>query len=341
MGDNANARSVIRKIVITTVIGVIAFPFTQLLFSSLPGQVAMAAAFGSIVLLIQFLVDFEKRLAAVEQQLIASVAETRRVVEEGFSRVNDATELLAQVETAGLQTVAVTQLMQRIAGISSDTPRLVCTLAQIEIDRVSEFLRELAEQETNYEGEDQDWLLGLTRCAEHSIDAVSLPEVDAAGNPLHSFWESQLGRHYLDLQRDAIRRGVRVRRVFVTEPDEMVNDLALQHICHIQAALGIEVRVLHPSAVPRVIRGSLFDFIVFDRTLSYEATAAHLEPGETPSILNTRLILRAARVEERIDRYERIWASAVPWLDPDSREMVPATYLLRESGSQLLEEGRP
>jgi hypothetical protein len=341
LGDNANARSVLRKIVITTIIGAISFPFTQLLFSSLAGQVITAAAFGSIVLLIQFLVDFEKRLAKVESRMIDSVAEMRAVVERGFARVNDATQLMAGVETAGLQTVAVTQLMQHAAGISAEAPLLVCAFAQREVDRVSEFLRQLGDEEANYEGEDQDWLLGLTRCAEHSIDAISLPEVDAAGNSFLNFWDSHLGRHYLDLQRDAIRRGVRIRRIFVTERDELDKDPVLRRICRTQAELGIEVRLLYPSAVPRVFRGSLFDFILFDNTLSYEATpAAHVELGETPMILNTRLILRSVRVDERIERYQSIWDSATPWDDAEN-EVVPLAYVAHESGGQLLEEGRP
>ncbi len=341
MGDNANASSVLRKIVVTTIVGAVSFPFTQLLFDSLPGQVITAAAFGGVILLIQFLVDFEKRLAKVESRMTDSVAEIRRVVEQGFSKVNDATQLLAKVETAGLQTVAVTQFMRHAAGISADAPCLVCTFAQLEIDRVSEFLRQLGDEEANYEGEDQDWLLGLTRCAEQCIDAISLPEVDAAGNSFLSFWDSHLGRHYLDLQRDGIRRGVRIRRVFVTERDDMDQEPVLQRVCRLQTELGIEVRLLHPAAVPRAIRGSLFDFILFDNTISYEATpAAHVELGETPMILNTRLILRAARVEERIERYKSIWASAVPW-DDSGGAVVPLAYLSRESGSQLLEEGRP
>lgn len=330
LSDSANVRSVLRKIIITIFVGLIAFPFTQLLFSTLSAQVVTGAAFSGVVLLVQFLSDFEKRLARVEAQQIRSVAEIRAVVEQGFSKVNDATQLFAQVETAGLKTVAVTQLVQHAGQISPEAPRLVCNFAQIEIDRVSAFLRELTEQEATYDGEDQDWLLGLTRSAAESIDAISLPEVDAAAHSFHSFWESPLGRHYLDVQREAVRRGVRVRRVFVTEHDDVSSDAMLQRICRIQTELGIEVRLLYPSAVPRELRGSLFDFILFDNTLSYEVTpAAHVEHGETPMILNTRLVLRRVRVEERIARYRSIWASAEPWLDTDPVDVVPI-YLSRE-----------
>lgn len=310
MTDHASARSVIRKITITAIVGALSFPLTDMIFSSLPAQFAMAAGFGSIVLLVQFLADFDKRLVGVEATQVESVAEMQRVVEKGFSKVNDATRLFAEVDAAGLKSVAVTRLVRYAAGIGADAAPLVCAFAQSEIDRVSDLLRELAEQEANYDGEDQDWLLGLTRSATESIDAISLPEVDAAGQ---SFWESDAGRRYLDLQREAVQRKVRVRRVFVIERDELSNP-DLQRVCRTHADVGVEVRLLIPSAVPRGIRSKQFDFILFDNALSYEVTpAAHVEKGEPPMILNTRLILREAKIEERIERYREIWLSAMSW----------------------------
>ena len=335
-----NARSVLRKIVITTLMGGISFPFTQLLFPDLPGQITMAAAFGGFVLMVQFLVDFENRLEKVERQLIKSIEDIQAVVREGFGNVNKATQLLAEVEAGGLKTSKVADLLRYAGGISPATPPLVAMLAQAEVDRVSQFLREMAEQEANYDGEDHDWLLSLTRHANRSIDAISLPEVDAAGHEYHSFWQSPLGRQYLDCQRDAIRRGIRVRRVFVTEFDRMRNDRILQHICRTQADVGIEVRLLYPESAPRVLQGYLTDFILFDNTLSYEVTpAAHVDHGESPMIVGTRLIMRPERVAERIERYRDIWDSAVPWSDPELREPVSIPYS-RDPGA-LLEEGRP
>jgi hypothetical protein len=336
LSDNGSPRSVLRKIIVTSVLGAVSFPFTQLLFDTLTGQIVTAVAFGAMVLLIQILADFENRLARVEAQLVASVAEVRAIVEEGFSKVNGATELLARVEGAGLKTVAVTNLMENAAGISPKAAPLVCSLAQIEIDRVSTFLKDLVSQEVTYDGEDHDWLLGLTRCAEHTIDAVSLPEVDSPGETSSVFWDSPLGRHYLDLQRDAIRRGVVIRRVFVIGYDRQDGDANLDRVCRLHSELGIKVRLLYPAAVPRVVRDSMYDFIVFDRTISYEvATATHVERGETPRIMSCRLILRDIRLAERIERYENLWAAAVPWVDSESIDVVPISRPLvsRESGN--------
>jgi hypothetical protein len=314
--------AVLRKISVTVLMGAISFPFTQLLFSDLAGQIAAAGVFGSVVLMIQFLIEFERRLGGVERGLGDSVANIRELVRQGFAKVNDATQLVAQVETAGLNT-GVSRLVRHAAGISPEAPPLVRAFVQLEVNRVSELLRGLTVNEATYEGEDQDWLLNLTRCAAHTIDAVSIPEVDAAGNTYHSFWQSHLGRRYMDLQRQATRRGVHVRRVFVTERDEMAGDQVLQRICRAQDDSGIEVRLLSPSAVPDEIRGHITDYIVFDDTLSYETTPLpHVDRGDVPMILSSRLELRADKVLDRVVRYTNIWEAATPWSEVPSAERV-------------------
>lgn len=326
MVDRDSARSVARKITVTTILGGVSFPITDMIFSELGQQLAMAVGVGAVVLLIQFLIDFEKRLLRVERTQVKSVTEIQGVVDKGFAKVNDATRLFSQVEAAGFQAVAVTKLVQHAAAINPGVPSLVCAFAQSEIDRVSEFLRELADLQATYDGEDREWLLGLTRSAMSSINAISIPEVDSAGNAFHSFWESDLGRRYLDLQREAVERRIRVRRVFVTERDEIACDPALQRMCRIQADLGIDVRLLFPSAIPHAISTSLFDFILFDNTLSYEVDPApHVKEGRNPTILHTRLILRGDKVKERIDRYKNIWESAVPWSEEEPREVQPVS----------------
>jgi hypothetical protein len=324
---------VVRKITVTAIVGAISFPLTDLIFDKTSQQLAMAAGVGSVVLLVQFLVDFEHRLLRVEREQVNSVTEIQLVVDRGFAKINDATQLFAQVESAGLHADTITKLVQRAVAIGPEVPRLVYAFAQSEIDRVSEFLRELADQQATYDGEDQEWLLGLTQNTIRSIDAISIPEVDAAGNAYHNFWETDLGRRYLDQQRNAVRRGVRVRRVFVTEHEQVVDDPTFQRVCSFQADLGIEVRLLHPSAIPHAIRNSLFDFILFDNTLSYEVIpAAHVEGKLSPMILHTRLILRQGKVRERIERYHNIWASALPWPDVDNRETASVPSVRGLSG---------
>src|SRR3954453_14958315 len=92
-GRGGNARSVSRKIIVTVIVGAISFPLTDLLFSSVSAQLAMAAGFGAVVLLLQFLIDFEIRLARVESGQRESAAEIRATVAEGYSNVNAVTRL--------------------------------------------------------------------------------------------------------------------------------------------------------------------------------------------------------------------------------------------------------
>jgi hypothetical protein len=82
--------------------------------------------------------------------------------------------------------------------------------------------------------------------------------------------------------------------------------------------------LLHLSAVPNTIKGSLYDFTLFDDVLSYEVTpAAHLADLRNPLILNTRLVLRPARLGERKERYRQLWAAAAPFVPEDGESVVP------------------
>jgi hypothetical protein len=178
---------------------------------------------------------------------------------------------------------------------------------------MSEFLKELSEGgNVTYEGEDRDWMLSLTRNARSSIDATSLTTVDARG---HGFvdgglWSSDLGQRYLEAQRDAVQRGVRIRRVFIMDRPGLANDPPFLEVCAFQRKLGIDVRVLDTTEIPNTRRTSLFDFILFDDVISYETTPASSIDGAVPAIVNTRLELRSNRVKDRIERYKDLYESA-------------------------------
>jgi hypothetical protein len=241
-----SAQSVIRKILVTCAIGALTFPLTNTLFASTSAQFAMTAGVGGVILIIQFLIDFEKRLAAIEKELIKHTVETRLAVDRGFSKVNEATRILAEVEAVGLNFETVTQLVQRVSEIGPDAPPLVSAFVRSEIDRISQFFHELTDSEATYEGEDRDWLLALTRSVTSTIDAVSLLGVDAGGMIFGGgFWASAIGHRYLELQREAFHRKVRIRRIFVVERNDLVDDPSLQNMCNTHAKLGIEVVSIH------------------------------------------------------------------------------------------------
>jgi hypothetical protein len=326
----AHRSTVLRKIAVTGASAVIAYIATN--FFGQPTQIwsiTLATVIGGVALVVQLLVEFDTRMAAVEagqegrlntleaaQQKHAE--EIEQLVREGYVKINEATELFALVEASALRTDVVTQFVKHSTQIRPSPP-LIFDFAQGEIARMSEFLKELSRGGyVAYDGEDRDWLLGLTRHAQSSIDATSLYAVDAGGGGFGEggLWTSDLGQRYLEAQRDGVQRGVGVRRVFILDRPERAEDPGLADVCRTQKELGIHVRILDVTAIPTMHKTSLFDFILFDDVVSYEVTpAVRLADRATPIVVNTRLVLLDARVRERIQRFRDLWTSAREFTD--------------------------
>ncbi len=155
-------------------------------------------------------------------------------------------------------------------------------------------------------------MLSLTRNSQSTIDATSLTTVDAGGRGFvdGGLWASDLGQRYLEVQRSAITRGVRIRRVFIMDRPDLIADHGFVGVCGRQREMGIDVRIR-----PRRSRRSAqlaFDFIVFDDAISYESTpASSIDGSVRPSIVNTRLELRPARVKNRMERFKDLWDAAI------------------------------
>jgi hypothetical protein len=273
----------------------------------MPGRnsLALAAvvAFGSALVL--FIVDTEVRLSGVDERMA-----------EGFAKVGKSAELSSVTGRSILDGALLTDLLQTASQTDERVNPLLQRLARRELERVTAFVRQLpVGGEITYEGEDREWLLGLTREAERSIDAISLSTVDAGVAGLDGgLWTSDLGIRYLEFQREAIARKVRIRRVFVFENAEMARDETLSGITQKQRAVGVEVRKLDHLLIPDWMQSRIFDFIVFDGTVTYETTpATAFAVGQTrPGILRTLLAPVPARVRELEERFEQLWAAADP-----------------------------
>jgi hypothetical protein len=280
---------------------------------------ATAVLVGGLTYLILVLVEVERRLAALAAEVAVSAEATARVISQGLAKVNEATELYGLVESSGLRQDVTTHLVQRATELGRTAPPLLFDFAQSQIARMSEFLGDMREgAEVAYEGEDRDWLLGLTRVVTASIDAVSLDTIDASASGVGGLWASDLGQRYLDDQREAMKRGVRVRRIFVVDDPGWRDSAAFVAQVRQQQAIGIKVRLWDSSSVPASRRAGLFDFILFDDVMSYEvnATQQFIE-GAPPPILTTRLVLGRNRVADRIERFRDLWESATePEPDP-------------------------
>ncbi|MFI5844700.1 DUF6879 family protein [Catenuloplanes sp. NPDC051500] len=305
----------LRKVGTTTLSAGIAYVITSLVDKPNIAGFTLSVLIGGITLIVQFLNDFENRLQNVEVHQRDHAQHVEELVESRFHKLTEATELFRLVETSTMQPDEVTTLVRHSTLIGPTTPPLVQSLASAQIRRTSNLLRELSEKaDAIYEGEDREWLLCLTEDSAVGIDAVSLMTVDSGSKGVlegGGLWASDLGQRYLDAQRQAVKRGVPVRRILVLDQPTGEDDEELRMLSDLHRASGIEARVLEPRSVPGTLRNALLDFIVFDGSLSYETTrASSVDSSAKAIIATTRLVMRPDRVRERIRWFEDMWDSA-------------------------------
>jgi hypothetical protein len=274
----------------------------------IPGRnslvLALVLAFGSALFI--FIVDTEIRLSAVDQRMA-----------EGFAKIGKPDEPSSVTDRPIFDGALLTDLLHTARQSDERVNPLLERLARRDMEQVASFVRQLpAGAEITYEGEDRDWLLGLTREAKRSIDAISLSTVDAGVAGLDGgLWTSDLGIRYVELQHQAITRKVRIRRVFVFDDAEMGRDEAFQRITQAQREAGVEVRMLDHEFGPAWMQSTISDFIVFDGSVSYQTmpvtTSTKLETR--PGKLRTLLSPVPARVRELEELFEQLWDAADPY----------------------------
>ncbi len=315
---------VIRKIVIALLTSGLAYFITSLSDQPQIWALTMSVFIGGATLFVQFMNDFDHHLDYVVEKLenvLEDVVErhelhsneVRSLIDEGFARTSEATELFRAVEASSLRTDMITQLVRHSTQIEPGSPPLIYGFAQSQISRLSQFLKELSEGgAVSFDGEDRDWLLGLTMQSQHTIEATSLSTVDAGGRSFHGgLWTSDFGRRYLEHQREAIHRGVVIRRIFILDNPGQTKESDFLHIYRYQQDIGILTKVLERSKIPLALKSVLFDFVVFDGAISYEVTpSSRVEDNMKPTIVKTHLELPSERVRERMQRFENLWDSA-------------------------------
>lgn len=305
---------ILRRIAISLVVGAFGYFLTELTGQPEILSLLLSLVFGGITLVVQFLMEFEHRLARVEAATSRHSSRVEESVQVGFTKISDVTKLFSRLEASAVHTDVVTQLVQRAAQLGPATSPLIQRFAQAEIGRLSTFLKDLGGGgSVIYEGEDRDWLLALTRNAEHCIRATSLSTVDGSGKGWldGGLWVSDFGQRYLKIQREAVRRGVSIRRIFVVADAEPPSEEEVMAVCRQHQDCGIQVRVLDWTEIPIAHRDGLFDFVLFDQELSYEVTpASRLTEPSRATILSTRLELREEWVRDRAQRFDDLWMSA-------------------------------
>lgn len=314
--ERSHFSSALRKVLLTALIGGITYLLTNLTDAPQIWQLTLSVFIGGVVLVVQFLVEFER-----EQHV--NLRNMRELVDRELVKISQAAELLALMEASPVHTELVTQLLRHSTEIPRTTPQLIHDLTQAEISQLSLFLQNLAKGVgITYPGEDRDWLLTLAGHAQSTIYATSMSAVNASRKEFgEGFWNSDLGRRYLEIQRAACQRGVDIRRIFIVDPREPSDDPAFEELCRWQASIGINVRILRPTTDNLIRpwkRSWLQDFIVFDNAVSYEILASpQVWADARPTFINTRLVLEPGQVKERRERFQDLWAAAEPFVPND------------------------
>lgn len=324
---NGALSRMLTKIGVSLIFGVLAFLLSQGLDRPDPEVVVgigVSVFISGIAFVVQFLIEVEGRIDDMEATHVRAQtsyaqhhAATLNAVRGGFARVNSGTDLYARLEQAGLDPETLLEFARNAEATAQRAEPLIVEFAQHEIARLSGYLRDLAHGvDVTYEGEDRDWLLGLTEVARKSIDATSLTTVDAGGQGFidGGLWTSELGHLYLEAQEAAIKvRQVRVRRIFIIDRPGLRDEDDLRSIVRQHRDVGVEVKVLRATELPDTgtRRNVLFDFIVIDGCLSYQSMpAAQLKENAPPVIVNTALVTDVERVKQRTARFEYLWESA-------------------------------
>jgi hypothetical protein len=141
--------------------------------------------------------------------------------------------------------------------------------------------------------------------------------VDAGGRGFvdEGLWSTELGQRYLEAQKDAVYRRVKIRRIFIFNRPDLRDEVELQEVIREHHDAGIIVRTLDPSTVGILRQPLLLDFIVFDSVLVYMSSTAmaSLNSDRRPRIVSTRLVTNPARVSQDVARYEVLWEAATPY----------------------------
>ncbi|MFJ4600238.1 MULTISPECIES: hypothetical protein [Streptomyces] len=269
---------VVVRVAVTALLGGVTYLITNLTDQPEIWKITLSVFIAGATLIVQQLADFERRL------------------DDGLTGFNDTTRLISRLDTSPVGSGEVTRLARNVAALEPGRPDLLYTFVRAEVRRLTNLMDDLRGNHADYPGEDRDWLLGLARCAGTSIDAAST-SVD------RDFWGTDLGRHYVTAQEQAVSRGVRVRRLLILgTPADL--DADVEELRAWQRSLGFEIRVLVLSTLETwEQREAVKNFVVFDRAISYETTAADGDPSR---VYETSLTV-GERVDERVRRFEIWW----------------------------------
>jgi hypothetical protein len=302
------------KLLVTAIAGAFTYLLTNFTGQPEIWQLTMSVFVAGVVMVVQVLLEIDSRVLDLKAHLVGHADRVENKVDTRFAAVNEATSLYGRVEATALRPDQVTRLVTAAANVDPEDD-LQRRFTDHEITRVTELFEGLHNGSVVYEGEDRDWLLGLTACVTESIDATSMTTFDTPRGYVDEgqFWASDLGQRYLDSQHRAIERGVKIRRLFLLDDGPAANKDRIEELIEPHNKIGVETRILPLSSLDFLLQTNLVDFILFDRRISYELHAAStLSAEHRPVIASVTLVVEKRRLEERRTRFDKMWNSANP-----------------------------
>jgi hypothetical protein len=240
----------------------------------------------------------EKRFDEVSTLIRNDFREVRDDVERAYKVMG----LYAAIDASDLDTQKSVLLINSAMLIPPE-PKLILGFAEHEIDRLAKYLHNLAAGDSLiYDGEDRDWLLGLTKTVTKSIHATSLWTVD------HDLWTSDLGERYLNAQWAATQRGVQIQRIFIIDTTDPAAERSIESILTMHATRGIQVRTMRTTVTDT--QHLVYDFIVMDGVLMYESQPA---PVGGSKFVRTTLSMDQEMIQDRLGRFTSLWAGGQPF----------------------------
>ncbi|WP_250002519.1 hypothetical protein [Actinoplanes sp. M2I2] len=298
------------KIMVTSIAGGLTYLLTNATEQPEIWQQTMSIFVAGVVLVVQFLIESAEQSRKLVRAIGEDAAQGTHSLTDKIQRISEAATHLARVEDL-LGRDSVVRVVEAAGRLKAGETFLL-QFADSQLKSLATLLEGLRSGRADHEGENPDWLLDLTDAATMSIDATSMTSFDRSHGFVDEgdFWSSELGLRYLDRQREAIVRKVRIRRLFLLT-DSADDDDQLQRLLEPHRKIDVEVRVLSHDRIPFLYRKDLDDFILFDQKLSYELqTARVLQSDVTPSISNVALVSSPQQLGKRKKRFEDLWDAA-------------------------------
>jgi hypothetical protein len=261
-------------------------------------------------------------IAGVSWWLMQQLLGLRSYLDERFARVSLAAKMYEAVASSAIDTDESVRMLEQVAKVDGSHPGLLPSLFDGLMRDLSAAASNLTSESGNHivDGEDELYLLALTRASEDTIRAASQPSVDGLSEE-SAFWVSDLGRRYLEAQRRAIsERGVKIWRLFVVDASdvsptaggssgEIEEDSPLGKVMRKHQEAGIQCRyVISSSDLPV----ALVDSILFDECVYYQSTLGTDQQVSTDGshIHKTRLTRDRAQVGAFVQAFDETWQAA-------------------------------